>query len=302
MSEKKINWLHFALASLKNQCPIALPTETVYGLAASIDDPIMIRKVFAIKERPVDHPLIIHVSGLEMAEEYAIFNNIARDIAKKFWPGPLTLILPKKESVPLEVTGGLDTVGIRMPNHPMFLEIIQHHGIPLAAPSANRFGHVSPTTAEHVLKDFQGMVPVIDGGECSVGVESTILDLSTHIASIRRPGAITASDLLPFVGELGETNTIAPGTLKAHYAPSTALLLSDNIASDRYRLEEKGLKVATLTFDDPKDYAQQLYAELRKLDQLGVDVLIAQTPKNEGIGLAVLDRLSRASTGSPFQE
>ena len=154
MSVNKNKYFTSALHLLNKGVPLAIPTETVYGLAASISNPIAIRQIFAVKERPIDHPLIIHVSSIEMAEKYGQFSPRAFDLVRRFWPGPLTVILPKKDSVPLEVTGGRETVGIRQPNHPLTLRLIQEHGCPIAAPSANRFGRVSPTSAEHVLEDF----------------------------------------------------------------------------------------------------------------------------------------------------
>jgi L-threonylcarbamoyladenylate synthase len=289
---------HFALDCLRQGQPIAIPTETVYGLAASISNPLAIRRIFAIKERPSNHPLIIHITSLEMAEKYAFFSDLAREISTYFWPGPLTIILPKKDSVPFEVTGGLDTVGLRCPNHSLTRKLIQLHGHPLAAPSANRFGKISPTKASHVLDDYQGKVPVIDGGDCQLGLESTILDLSQKLPSIRRLGVITKKDLRPFISRFGDTETIAPGTMKAHYAPSTALHLSENLEQDKKFFEEKGLTVAILSIDDLGHYAKVLYAELRRLDQLGVDVLIAKKPPQNGLGLAITDRLNRASFGS----
>lgn len=298
MSELKNNKFQFALDCLNLGQPIAIPTETVYGLGASISNPLAIRQIFAIKGRPSNHPLIIHVSSMEMAEKYATFTPLARKIAKQFWPGPLTIILQKKNSVPFEVTGGLSTVGLRCPNHSLTRKLIQAHGHPLAAPSANQFGKISPTKAVHVIDDYKGKIPVLDGGDCQIGLESTILDLSQELPSIRRLGAITQEDLSPFIQNFGETNTIASGTLKAHYAPSTALFLSNNIKQDQKRFTEKGLQTATLSIENLEQYAKDLYAELRRLDQLGVDVLIAEKPPQIGIGLAITDRLNRASFGS----
>ena len=165
--------------------PCAVPTETVYGLA-SIDNPLAIRQIFALKERPINHPLIIHASSIEMASRYAVFTDQAIAIGQSFWYSPLTLILPKKNTVPNEVTGGLTTVGVRIPDHPLTRQLIEKHGTPLAAPSANKFGKTSPTCAEHILIDHNHTVPVLDGGPCTVGVESTILDLSIQPPSIRR--------------------------------------------------------------------------------------------------------------------
>lgn len=298
LSVLNLDSLQKILDRLKNGQSLAIPTETVYGLAACIDQPLAIRQIFAIKGRPVNHPLIIHVSDLSMASDYAHLTNLAMEIGQHFWPGPLTLILPKKDTVPDEVTGGLNTVGIRIPNHPTTLTIIEAIDVPLAAPSANRFGKTSPTRPEHVLFDFNNAVPVVDGGECQVGIESTILDLSVHPPAIRRLGAISQADLQTFIPEFGHSQTPTSGTHAAHYAPSTSLLLSNDVTVDRARLEQDGLSVATIHFEDSTDYAQALYAELRRLDQTGVDILIAAIPNDDPMGKAVLDRLSRASVGS----
>jgi len=301
LSKLKNKFLLSAIAHIEAGRPIAIPTETVYGLAASISNPLAIRQIFALKGRPVNHPLIIHVCNLEMAEKYAYFTPKARKLVEHFWPGPLTIILKKKNTVPFEVTGGLDTVGIRAPNHPLSLNLIAHHGFPLAAPSANRFGEISPTSAEHIREDFSGTVPVLDGGDCSIGIESTIVDLSEGLGAIRRVGAISDDVLQAVIGNLGHTDTTAPGTLKAHYAPSTSLFLSSNVNEDTKRLRSKGLAVAVLSFSNLSDFATKLYAELRRLDKLKVDVMVVQKPSPEGIGEAILDRLTRASAGSPLK-
>ena len=298
LSVLNLHSLQRILDRLKTGQPLAIPTETVYGLAACIDQPLAIRQIFAIKGRPVNHPLIIHVSDLTMASKYAHFTSLAKQIGQHFWPGPLTLILPKKDTVPDEVTGGLNTVGIRIPNHNITLTIIQSIGVPLAAPSANRFGKTSPTSPNHILHDFDCQVPVVDGGECQVGIESTILDLSVQPPSIRRLGAISQTDLEDFIPYFGESTTPTSGTHAAHYAPYTSLLLSKTPTQDKLDFEQKGLTVATIDFEDSQNYAQKLYAELRRLDQLGVDVLVAAYPPEDPLGQAVLDRLSRASVGS----
>ena len=299
MSVLKITSLEKVLKTIQDGQPCAIPTETVYGLAASIDNPLAIRQVFALKERPVDHPLIIHASSIAMAERYGHFTELAIAIGQRFWPGPLTFILPKKDTVPAEVTGGLNTVGIRIPDHSLTRTLIENHGTPLAAPSANKFGKTSPTTADHVLKDHAYTIPVLDGGPCSVGVESTILDLSVSPPAIRRLGAIGEEELREFIPTFGESQTPTSGTHKAHYAPSTSLLLSANIEDDSRRLSKQGLKIATIRLMNSDQYAQILYAKLRELDSLGVDVLIAEQPHNDTLGRAVLDRLSRASVAAP---
>ena len=252
MSVLKFKELEKVLEKIRSGKPCAVPTETVYGLAASIDNPLAIRQIFALKERPINHPLIIHASSIEMASRYAFFTDQAIAIGQRFWPGPLTLILPKKDSVPTEVTGGLTTVGVRVPNHPLTKRLIELHGTPLAAPSANKFGKTSPTCAEHILTDHNHTVPGLDGGQCKVGVESTILDLSVHPPAIRRLGAIGKEDLSDFITSFGNSSTPTAGTHKAHYAPSTSLLLSTNIESDTARLQAQGLSVACLRLTEAK--------------------------------------------------
>ncbi len=301
MSVSKFTELEKALEKIELGHACAVPTETVYGLAASIDNPLAIRQIFALKERPINHPLIIHASSIEMASRYAIFTDQAIAIGQRFWPGPLTLILPKKDSVPPEVTGGLSTVGVRIPDHPLTRQLIETHGTPLAAPSANKFGKTSPTCADHILVDHNHTVPVLDGGSCIVGVESTILDLSVQPPSIRRLGAIGKEDLSDFIDAFGESLTPTSGTHKAHYAPSTSLLLSNNLEEDTIRLQSQGLSVASLPLMDSETYAHTLYAKLRELDTLGVDILIAEKPHNDVLGKAVLDRLNRASVGSKLK-
>ncbi len=298
MSVLKLKELEKVLEIIESGRPCAVPTETVYGLAASIDNPLAIRQIFALKERPINHPLIIHASSLEMAARYAVFTEQAIAIGQRFWPGPLTLILPKRDTVPNEVTGGLSTVGIRIPAHPLTRALIEKHGTPLAAPSANKFGKTSPTCADHILIDHAQTVPVLDGGACPIGVESTILDLSIQPPSIRRLGAIGKADLSAFIEIFGESHTPTSGTHKAHYAPSTSLLLSDDLEKDHTRLKAQGLSVAILPLVDSETYARILYSKLRELDALGVDILIAERPNDDTLGQAVLDRLHRASVGS----
>jgi len=298
LSVLKLKELEKVLEIIESGHPCAVPTETVYGLAASIGNPLAIRQIFALKERPINHPLIIHASSIEMASRYAVFTEQAMAIGQRFWPGPLTLILPKRDTVPNEVTGGLSTVGIRIPAHPLTRELIEKHGTPLAAPSANKFGKTSPTCADHILLDHAHTVPVLDGGSCPIGVESTILDLSVQPPSIRRLGAIGQSDLSMFIEIFGESHTPTSGTHKAHYAPSTSLLLSEDLEKDQTRLKAQGLSIAILPLVDSETYAHILYSKLRELDALGVDILIAERPNNDTLGRAILDRLHRASIGS----
>ncbi len=284
-----------AVRRLKAGQLVALPTETVYGLGGHALNPLAIRQIYATKGRPAGHPVIVHLSTNADWEEWGQMNAHAQALAKKFWPGPLTLILPKRSHVPDEVTGGLSSVGIRVPSHPLTQSVLDRFGCGIAAPSANRFGKVSPTTAAHVITEFNDAVSVLDGGPCTIGIESTIVDVSGDSTALLRPGSISQADIEAVVGPLGTSNTPAPGTLKSHYAPMTSLLLSCSVEEDRTRLEAKGLKVAVLQASEPQDYAQRLYAELRRLDTLGLDTLIVEAAEDHGIGSAINDRLKRAA-------
>lgn len=285
-----------AVTVLKSGGLVAIPTETVYGLGGDALNPLAIRRIYATKGRPAGHPVIVHLANNAKWEEWGVFNEHARTLAQAFWPGPLTLILPRQTQVLDEVTGGRNTVGLRVPNHPVAQAILCAFGSGLAAPSANRFGRISPTTADHVRAEFDTSIPVLDGGPCSIGIESTIVDVSQAQPALLRPGAIGIEALEAIVGPLGQSNTPAPGTLKSHYAPMTSLLLSHDADTDRRRLEAEGRTVAVLSARPNKDYAKILYAELRKLDALGVDILIAEAAPSSGLGLAINDRLTRAAS------
>ncbi len=283
-----------AVAILRSGGLVAFPTETVYGLGADASDPLAVRQIFARKGRPADHPLIVHLARIEQIGSWAVMNEVGHALAAAFWPGPLTLVLPRAPSVLDEVTGGLETVGIRIPGHPVAAALLSAFGGGIAAPSANRFGRISPTTAAHVLAEFDGAVPVLDGGPCAVGVESTIIDLSGPPALLR-PGGIPAEAIEAVTGPLTSSNTRAPGTLEAHYAPQTSLLLSRRPEADAARLRAEGRTVAILPAGAPEDHARRLYAELRRLDLLGVDILVAELSGEGGLGRAINDRLSRAA-------
>ena len=274
---------------------VALPTETVYGLGGHALNPLSIRQIYAMKGRPAGHPVIVHLAADADESKWGTMNAHAHALATAFWPGPLTLILPKASHVPDEVTGGLPTVGIRVPSHPLTQAVLARLNCGIAAPSANRFGRISPTTAAHVTGEFGPDLAILDGGPCAIGIESTIVDVSRDVPALLRPGSISKEAIEAIVGPLGSSSTPAPGTLKSHYAPMTSLHLSTAVETDRIRFEDRGLKVAVLLASEPKDYAQRLYAELRRLDQLGVDVLIAETAADSGIGRAINDRLKRAS-------
>ncbi len=308
-----------ALAALRRGDVIGLPTETVYGLAADASRPEAVRRIFELKGRPADHPLIVHVADDRQLERWARdIPEAARVLAKAFWPGPLTLILRKQPGVPDEVTGGQATVGLRCPAHPMALALLHEFDGGLAAPSANRFGHVSPTTATHVRDEFGDAVPVVmDGGDCEVGIESTILDLTGDTPRILRPGRITRAQIEALVGAVAEGGDAhsprASGTLDAHYAPRTALLLMprDALAAEARQQEALGKRVAVLTMGDlpeglrgialpahPDGYAHGLYAALRSLDAMGANLLLAQRPPDTVDWLAINDRLRRSAAGA----
>ncbi len=285
-----------AIAHLRAGALVAMPTETVYGLAGDALNPLAIRQIYATKGRPAGHPVIVHLGPDADPNEWGEMNSLAQTLAEHFWPGPLTLIVKRRPRVPDEVTGGLDTVGLRVPSHPVAQALLNAFGGGLAAPSANRFGRISPTAAHHVQADLGPGVMILDGGPSAVGIESTIIDVSGHEPCLLRPGAIDQASIENCVGPLGTSNTPAPGTLKSHYAPMTSLLLSNDPETDHQRLETAGRTVAILAATDLEDHARNLYGELRRLDGLGVDILIAEMATDVGIGLAINDRLSRAAS------
>ena len=303
---------------------VAFPTETVYGLGADATDVAAVAKIFAAKDRPADHPLIVHLpSAAHLARWARDIPDEAQALAAAFWPGPLTLILKRQPQVPDAVTGGQDTVGLRVPSHPLALELLSSFDGGIAAPSANRFGRISPTTAAHVREELGDRVPlVLDGGACPVGIESTILDLSRGVPVLLRPGAIGAADIARVLGRApgtavpqAETPRVS-GSLAAHYAPRTPLQLvsSDGLLFALRNALVAGEKVAVLaptaqaiSHDlvswkqspaEPAGFAHDLYASLRELDALGcVRILVQQPPAGEA-WLAINDRLRRAAAGS----
>ena len=281
---------------------VAFPTETVYGLGAAARNPLAVRQIYAAKGRPSGHPLIVHLPTAQAAWSWGHANDAAHALAASFWPGPLTLILRRASWVPAEVTGGRETVGLRVPAHPVAQSLLGAFGDGIAAPSANRFGHISPTTAAHVRAELGEEVMVLDGGPCAVGIESTIVDLSGSTPAVLRPGGIPSEEIEALVGPLGQSQTAAPGTLAQHYAPRTALQLSDDPTKTAARLSAQGLSVAILPAVSPDDHARMLYAELRRLDGSGVDVLVAEPSPHGGLGTAINDRLERAACGSGFPQ
>ncbi|MBM76060.1 MAG: threonylcarbamoyl-AMP synthase [Proteobacteria bacterium] len=283
-----------AISLLNQGNLVAFPTETVYGLGADFSNEEAIKKIYALKRRPHHHPLIIHVANLKQARNLAFFDESALLLAQKFWPGPMTLILQKKDTVSTSITGGQESVGIRVPNHPTAQNLLNMFGKAIAAPSANKFGHVSPTSAKHVKQEFGDDVFILDGGSSNIGIESTIIDLYKG-PSILRPGFITKEQITSIIGPLSHSETRAPGVLKSHYAPKTKLILSPDPQQLAQDLKKQGLKVAILPALDPETHAQSLYKTLRKFDSERYDIIIAEPAQSKGLGIAINDRLKKAS-------
>lgn len=302
---------------------VAIPTETVYGLAADARCVDSIKKIFQIKGRPSDHPLIVHIANAASLDEWAKeIPESAYRLAAAFWPGPLTLILQKKEHVLSEITAGLDTVALRVPNHPLTLELLEKFGGALAAPSANLYTRVSPTSAEDVADELGEKVDlIIDGGRCLVGIESTIVDLSDTSPKILRPGVITQEQIYEVLGKQETKNTPKksaakikhPGDKLSHYSPKANLILcsEENFHELLEEWQDRSSRVGVLSSKVPQNrdqhltwfafgqesttQAQRLYSSLRQADKLGVEVLLVLLPKNSGIGVAIHDRLRRAA-------
>ena len=313
---------------------VVFPTETVYGLGARASDPAAVARVFAAKGRPENHPLIVHIAGPTELDTWAApVPDAARTLAEAFWPGPLTLVTGHSGRVPYAVTGGRDTVALRAPAHPVARALLAGVGDGLAAPSANRFGRVSPTRAADAAEELDGAVSLIlDGGTCAIGVESTIVDCVGPLR-ILRPGAVTAPEIEAVLGvpigrwegaaRVGEAE--APGMLASHYSPRAAVELVEELSAAVVRAADRagrGHRVGLLALTrhvlddagavarqppggvieldggvDAESYARVLYARLREADQLGLDLVVAVPPPPEGIGVAVRDRLSRAAAG-----
>ena len=306
-----------AVEALRNGELVVFPTETVYGLGANASNPAAVRKIFAMKGRPADHPVIVHLDNPRYLHRWVSqIPPVAEKLAAKFWPGPLTLILPKGESVNDVVTGGQDSIGIRVPSHPIAQQLLTAFGGGIAAPSANRYGRLSPTKPEHVREEVGEAVGVIlDGGESPIGLESTIVSCLDNTARLLRPGFITRSQLVQTVGELAEGGVAprAPGDRVLHYAPSTPLEIvsSDDLEVRAGEIVGREEKVAVLAMRPPlntqrymtwinagkksETYAHNLYNHLRTLDHAGCSrILVQELPQDERWA-AILDRLQRAS-------
>lgn len=298
---------------------VAFPTETVYGLGAVIDQIPAIERIFAVKGRPADNPLIVHISDREQLDRVVSYiPPVAERLMDRFWPGPLTLVLPRSPAIPREISAGMPTVAVRMPAHPLSLELIRVSGVPVVAPSANLSGRPSPTTACHVLADLAGKIEaVLDGGPCRVGVESTVLDLAGDCPAILRPGGVSREELERVMGLTvgracwyGEQDPPSPGMKYRHYAPQGALILITGSPRRRRKLihsltgyyRDRGILVELLTPAElkgsasQKNLARSLYSELRRCDLKGVKIILAEEISPQGIGFAIMNRLRKAAT------
>ena len=294
---------------------VAVPTETVYGLGANALDPRAVAKVFAAKERPEFDPLIVHLAGMErVAEVAADFPEPARRLAEAFWPGPLTLVLKKRDIVPDLATSGLPTVAVRVPDHPLIRKVLELTGFPIAAPSANRFGRLSPTTAAHVVEQLGDRIElVLDGGPCRVGIESTILEFRHGRAVLLRPGGVAVEDIERLAGPVAslartaDQTPTAPGQLPSHYAPRTRLVVVDRIpdvapADHAGALLNQSKPVSGYEAmevlsvgGNPCEAAANFFPALHRLDRAGLEVIFAEWFPETGLGRALNDRLKRAS-------
>ncbi|MCI7334821.1 MAG: threonylcarbamoyl-AMP synthase [Oscillospiraceae bacterium] len=312
---------------LKKGEVVAIPTETVYGLAANAFDEKAVEKIFIAKGRPSDNPLIVHISELsQWAELVESIPENALALARAFWPGPLTIILKKSSLIPLRTSGGLDTVGVRMPLHPTARAIISAAGVPLAAPSANNSGKPSTTTAEHCLHDLDGKIPlIIDSGECSVGVESTVVTLVPKVPRVLRPGGISLEMLADVLGKVEVDDAVlskladgavaaSPGMKYKHYSPNAKVsIVKGSFESFKTFVEaQKEKDVLALVFEgegkklsvpfieygkenDGASQARKIFSALRRVDETGAKLVYARFPEKDGVGLAVLNRLIRAA-------
>ncbi|MGC8521954.1 MAG: L-threonylcarbamoyladenylate synthase [Steroidobacteraceae bacterium] len=314
--------LEAAVRALRAGELVAFPTETVYGLGADAGNSQAVRRIFALKGRPARHPVIVHLHDVGQLPEWAReVPPAARRLAEQFWPGPLTLVLPRCAAVDDSVTGGQDTVALRVPAHPVAQQLLSAFGGGIAAPSANRYGRLSPTRAEHVREEFGDAVKlVLDGGDCPIGLESTIVAFQHGAARLLRPGRITAADIRALIGELAIGADLAsprvPGSTAAHYAPTTPLSIvaAEQIDAHSAALARDGRRIAVLAWRAPRaavpsvtwidaaahapQYGHDLYAHLRRLDKGGFErILVQEVPEGEAWA-AIRDRLRRAAAGA----
>ncbi|MDO4483377.1 MAG: L-threonylcarbamoyladenylate synthase [Clostridia bacterium] len=325
--------LQAAAELLRSGQLVAFPTETVYGLGANAFDKDAVLSIFAAKDRPADNPLIVHVWCREQLKDICEVSETAEKLMDAFWPGPLTILMPRKESIPLEVTAGLPTVAVRMPSHPVAAALLKACNVPVAAPSANRSGKPSPTSARYVYQDMDGRIPmIIDGGDCDVGLESTVLDIGHGKPCILRPGGVTRDMLEKVLGEVDVAGSVlrplqqgevalSPGMRYKHYAPNGQVVLVEGeeqqvVGALRRLCEEaaqNGHKSCVMCFTEhaeqladchpfdlgsihrPEETARCLFDTLRRLDDVGMDAIFSEVLPPEGIGLAVMNRLGRAA-------
>ncbi len=311
--------IHRAAAIIRRGGIVAFPTETVYGLGADAFNPMAVARIFEVKQRPHFDPLIVHVAGHRALDQLVKeIPALARRLIDRFWPGPLTLVLPRREEVPEIVTAGLPSVAVRMPKQPMAISLIEQAGCPIAAPSANPFGYVSPTTADHVRDQLGDQVDfILDGGPCEVGVESTIVSFVEGDGNpgLLRPGGVPLEEIesaigTVAIGSLNGERPSAPGMLPKHYSPRTPILLD---WSEKNLNTHRDKKIGFLAFQKPGDAfkwshvevlseegdlrkaAANLFSALRRLDDFGLDLILAEPVPEVGLGRAIMDRLRRAS-------
>ncbi|NLV82426.1 MAG: threonylcarbamoyl-AMP synthase [Synergistaceae bacterium] len=311
-TEEELSLFKKAAEIIKAEGLVAFPTETVYGLGANALNENAVKKIYEAKGRPSDNPLILHVSGIEMAESLVHINETAKLLMNKFWPGPLSLVLKAKDIIPLSTRGGLSTAAIRMPDNRIALEIIRISNLPIAAPSANKSGRPSPTDAKTVRDDIGDSVElVIDGGKTLVGLESTVLDITGENPILLRPGAISKEEIEAVLNVTvlfsQDENIIkrSPGVRYRHYAPNIPLMLSDVENASKYASgkkwawigisEPKGTPNIKIIFLNTNEYAKELFRVLREIETTKVEVIIAEKPEQKGIGLALTDRLIKAA-------
>jgi L-threonylcarbamoyladenylate synthase len=321
VSKCTVNALSIAAQSLNSGHLVAFPTETVYGLGANATDATAVAKIYAAKARPTDHPLIVHIHSIQAMGDWAEdIPAYAIALARDFWPGPMTLVLKRSPLAQDFITGGQDSVAVRVPDHVVALALLEAFnavgGKGVVAPSANRFGHVSPTTAQAVSEELSNYLSVddqiLDGGPCAVGVESTIIDCTGDVPKILRPGAITAQMITESTGlevvtptdssNAAKENIRVSGSLEAHYAPAAKVLLDQTptagqgfIAIATTATPDGVIRLASPNND--VEFAQTLYASLRKADELGLSHVVIEQPQGTGIAIAIRDRLKRAANG-----
>jgi len=284
---------------------VVFPTETVYGLGANALDAAAVRKIYALKGRPATSPLIVHVGSIEQAREYAAeWPEEAERLSRQYWPGPLTLVVPKKPVIPDEVTAGLGTVGLRMPRHPVALELLRAAGVPIAAPSANRFTQLSPTTAQHVREAFGDETPfLLDGGPCEVGLESTVIGVTSDGLEVLRPGMAFVDEAAAGMARDGDSEAHrAPGQHRKHYSPRTRVLLVSHGHLPQHGrgaylwVTAEAAAARTVRMPtQPEAYAAQLYSKLHELDHDGIDWIAVEFPPDAPEWAAIRDRLTRAA-------